>query len=602
MGRHYLPAILVLLLVVLGVAAVRIAFVRGAHHILVRWEAGILSGASGEPPRPKISLFWPPRVEWRNLHWRFTGGGELVCDRLNIRLLPLPMLRGRLVVGSVDLDTLRLVGRLDLELWATRFLRAATARPDAELSAPSDPRATRISVRALAGGSSPPGLIRLEGWGWASGAGRWNLLARGRTAAGFAIEVNGRGVESPGRREGSVGIVLDSQRKLQLDWKRGAGLEPFSQLALEDDGLILGTLLDSLPVVGTVSPSGGINLTLARTGNRPVEGEARLDGLQISRAGGDPLRVQGLVCIQAGMASLQDFQIRANETDILVRGDFPLSPDSAGSLGFDGVWNGRRLLVEGALSVTPDSVTWLPTGIRLGDATAGHARIAWLKSAGGAAGLPRAMGALRGRIAIEAGEVHFEGTGGSGGSIRVQAKGIPFEKVIPWLPFDLPGDWSGLLDGTGRFQRQANGWTARGTAVARDGRVTGLDLLDEIGGLTGSAGRGAVRFHEARTQWSYRSGELLADSLVSDAGRMRINGALFYAGADSLLGILRLSPAEDKGIASLLRLLGGSEGSLDLGIRGSLKHPEIEPLDRVSIVHWQTELDRLRGRFADSIR
>ncbi len=563
---------MLLLAAVLGGMAIRAAFLHGAHRLLDRWEQRPLASGPIEGTGPRLPLGWPPRAEWRNLKWRLPGGGWVESDRLVVRLLTWPLFRGRLQVGSVDLDTLRVSGRPDWERWASCFPRMAVEHRDAEPAPRPDPRAFRWSAPAWISGTASGSLLTLEGWGWSTGAGKWNLTAHVLAAGGRAADLNAHGIASPGRHEVSLAILFAPHRAIQTEWGRGGGIERYTRISAEDDGVLLASMVDSLPFVGAWAPSGSIELSIEQTGDRPFDGEVRIGALRIPLGDESPAELQGLVCIQAGVASLQDVRVRSGRSDLAIEGDLPLGPATApGWLRLEGILDGHRFLTEGSVSVAPDSIVWRPAGIQWGKATATEAEIAWLRR-GGAPFL--GSGRLRATCSLGGGEIVMDEWGGAGGGMEARGTGLPLGSLIPWLPFDLAGDWSGSLDAAAIVRRRGGEWVVAGTAMGRDGRVAGLEILDQIAGLTGNAGRGVLRFREARTRWAYRSGGLFADSLFADVGRMRIEGTLYYAGSDSVLGVLRVSPGEDRGIASLLRLLGGSAGSIDLGIRGHSDRPD----------------------------
>ncbi len=392
-----------------------------------------------------------------------------------------------------------------------------------------------------------------------------------------------------------MGIELAPGRTVRLDWIGGGDGEPSSRLAVDDDGMLLGVVLSPLPLVGAISPRGRIGLSLGRVAGRSAEGEVRIEGLEAPLGARSSLRLEGLICVKDGRASLEGFRIFSDRTDILVTGDLPLAAGlPPGRLGLEGVWEGHRLAAEGKFVVAADSAEWMPTGIRLGGAAAGPGRLIWFSPSGSS--FP-ADGRLRAEFSMGGGTVLLDESRESPGAILVRGRALAFESVVPWLPFDLSGDWSALLDVEAEAGRAGDAWAAEGTAVARDGRVAGLDLLDEIGSLAGGAGRGVFRFREARTRWSYRSGHLFADSLAVETGKMKIEGAISYAEPDSLLGLLRLTPGSGSGLSSLLRLLGGGEGAIDLGIRGDPERPEVMPLNGPALEAWRDEVDAVRGRF-----
>jgi hypothetical protein len=595
--RRHLPAVLILLVIGLGATAIRAVFIRGAHRLLDPWEHGVLPGSPVAAAGPRIPIAWPPRAEWRDLRWRFAAGGDLGCDRLEIQLQPLDVLRGRLRVGRVELDTLHLSGRSDLDEWASRLGAAASESADTAPLARPDRHAVRVTIGSLTAGSSSSGSLRVEGWSWSTGAGRWNFLARGRTPAGKSFDLNARGIESPARSERSGILSFASARTVQIDWTREEGKESILRVAVRDDGGLLGAVAGSLPIVGEISPRGAIDLTIERIGARPLEGDARIDNLQLSAQEDDPLRLRGLVCIEKGMAALEDFHVSSPRSDVIVEARFPLHPGVATTpFRVSGVLEGDPIEATGDLFFTADSVVVASERIHMGEAFAGPARITWIRPMRGPDRAGENAGRLEGVVSLGAGRVIVEQAPDlEKGAIRMRGKGVPLEGLAAWFPFKMHGDWSGLIDGTAVFRRMGGAWVGEGTAMAREGRVSGLDLLDEIGGLGGS---GAVRFREARTHWSYASGRLLADSLAADAGRVKIAGTLFYSRPDSILGLLRISPDGASGFASILRLLGGNEGSLDLGLAGDPAHPEIQPLDAATIPRWRSDIDRVRRGFA----
>lgn len=594
-ARRLLTAALIVLALVAAAGAVRTVLVRGAHRLLRRWEQGVLSGSPVEGSGPWITLRWPPQAEWRDLRWNPARGGAFTCDRLRVEMLSSSLLRGRLAVGEIELDTLRVTGRPDLEAWASKLVRAAEARPDLPGTDRPDPHAVRLSIHSFALGSSSAGPLKVEGWSWSPGVGRWNLLAAARLGGGESIALNGQGIESPSRREGGLGFEFASGRTIRIEWSHSGEDAAASRIQVEDDGALLEAILDPIPLAGSVSPRGRISLDLSRESGGSPEGEVRIAGLRVPLESGGTLRLEGLICIEDGRASLEPIRILSAKTDLLVTGDIPLAAGlPPGSLRIKGPCEGYDLAAEGRVIVAADSAEWMPAGIRLGSASAGRGSLVWRPAS---AWLPSSSGRLRGELSLGSGRILLEGSKSFPGAVHVYGRGLPFEQVVPWLPFDLAGDWSGIMDVEGDAGRAGGVWSAKGTAAMRGGRVSGLEILDEIGSLAGGAGRGIFRLQEARMRWFYRSGDLLADSLAVETGKMRIEGTVFYADPDSLLGLLHVTPEAGSGLSSILRLLGGGREALDLGVRGDPRRPNLIPLDGPGREAWGQEIDELRARF-----
>ncbi len=594
-------AFMAVLAAVALLAGARSGFVHGARRLLDRWE---MSGMPGRPPEgtgPRIVASWPPRLQWRNVLWKGDGSVTADCERVEIEIQPWPLIRGRLKIGRIDLQGMRFDGRGSITRWADVFLAGSAQVSESRPPSPPVAGALRFQIRDLRLAATHDSLLRVDGWAWSPRRSAWRLLATCATPDARALLLRGGGSGAAGRNEAILDIDLGPGRSVHLDWKREPASPPSWQLAGVDDGALFAAVLPSSVGGGALRPRGTIDFAFSGSGKAPADGEVRFQNLLLESAAdqGDPWTLEGLVCVSGGRASFQDLVLAGGDSRLEIAADLSLVEDaSPGSFRVNGRVNGETLRTEGTISREAGAVSLRAPSIKKGTQVSGPAEVAWIPEPAARGSGSGGRGTLNGAVRIGSGVVSLNGgTGSPVDPARVTGDAVPLALLAPWLPFRLPGDWSGSLDGTALVRRASGEWWASGTALVTGGRVGSLALLEEIGGLWGNPRRAAIRFERASARWTFAAGRLLADSLFLDASTMTIAGTLVYAPPDSILGLLRVSPVGDRGFSSLLRLLGGSESALDLGVAGSPDRPELFPLDDSSRRRWRANLDRSRHSF-----
>ena len=599
----WIGSVLAGLLILGGSAALlRMVFLQTARRVLAGWtEAGL----PGDPPRgdgPVVDLRWPPRLRWTDLRWVWSESVQLTCRELEIGIVPWSLVRGRLRVDRVEVRDLRVRGHRHLSRWTDPVLGALSRPVTVDGPKRPDARAVRFNIEPVRFDSTGQVLNRLVGWGWSPARSAWAIEAQAAVGETTAAILRGRGSGAAGAGTFVMDADLAPGRSLHLEGRRAASRTWNWHFSGKDDGALVSSIIPfSLP--GEVRPPRGeIDFVFQSEGGSDLEGEARVQALAFDVGEGGPWTLDGLVCVAKGTVGLQDFAIARGRSRLQASIEIPVALHApAGRCAVAGDWDGYRILLDGVVERHGESWTLRSPFVQRGEDRTGPVEIVW-ESAPNGTGSGRRSGRFRGSVCLGSGSVAFEeDRGPQPGRLLLKAVAVPLPSLAPWLPFRLPGEWSGWLDGGASLDRASGRWRAQGTAVIRNGRLSRLPILEAIGG-TGEAGsaRNVIRIDRGSTEWVYASGRLLVDRLQIESPSMVLQGTVVYAPPDSLLALLRVSPAGDRALGSVLRLLGGSEGSLDLGIAGRGSQPEIIPLDRSSYGRWQDRIAAARRALGES--
>jgi hypothetical protein len=581
------------LLVLLGVLMVgsRVLVLYAARSVLDHWSS---IGLPGEPPRgsgPVADMRWPPHVRWSDVRWGDGGPVQLSCRKLEIVITPLDLLRGRLQLSQVAIEGLHVSGAKAISPWSDLIIQSLKgSEQPARLD--RNPKGVRFRIDPITFDSSSVRLSHLEGWAWTPHNAGWMCVAKAtRDDSSGSLIIRGNGSGAAGSGDLTLDADMGADRHLRVSARRPAAGGWIWQLAGRDDGTIASTLLAqrtplALPVHGL------IDFSLSDVPPATLEGEADLRDLEFalpSTGGRERTTLGGRLCLSGGTLSLQEIDLEKAGSHLRADADIPLASHdpSPGRCVIAGSWNGSIVRFDGTVRRIEDGLALHAPFLDLRGLRTGPVDLSWIVAGTHASHVEGVIGFGSGTIAVRG------GTGSPHDPLLLRGHAIPIETLDPWLPLHAFGDWSGTLDGQGTIRFSPEGWYGDGNASLSDGKVRGLQLLDEIGSLWGEKGGGSVRFERISTRWSYRLGTLLADSLRVRSRSLQIEGSLVYVHPDSIFGLFQLSPGEEGNVGSILRLLGASS-ALDVGISGSMKSPTIELLDPSTRARWGERIESVR--------
>jgi len=602
--RSRIRGVLVFAAVLLiGFLAVRYAFLRAADRLLDDWAQSGLPGSRLIGTGPAVAIDWPPVLKWGDLFWEDGDAATARCSQLELGVDPSSVLKRNLLIDRVRIDDLY-VQAASAFLPGLEHILSNLPERSGEGVRPERPYpdAVRIEIAPIRVESLRTEFRRIEGWAWSERRGSWEAIAQLVTEADKRIDLRIEGSGTAGYEELILDANLSDDRSFRYRSERPVGERRRWTLTGRDDGnLLLAMLLPGGPDPDWMS-DGVIDFELSGSPGSGPAAEIHVERLQVGGRDTEPWNVRGLVCVADGVGSLEDVSLYREDCQLSISAEFPITADRfEGSWLLAGEWEGEPLRLGGTVSRHPDAWILLLDGFQWRDARTGQIQLSLsdqVHPSGAGRGMERR---LRGQAVLGTGLLSLEeGWGTEASPALLRSSSVPVSWLEPLLPFSLPGDWSGAIDGWGRLRRVSGAWKGTGRASLEDGSIQGITLLEEIGALVGGGRRqGIVRLDELSLRWSFDSGRFFADSMNVDARTMRITGSLMVAPPDSIFGLLRVAPSGNSAVAAILGLLGGKGGAIDLGVMGTASRPEIIPIlnaDRRGT--WLAEVLKIRRRFA----
>ena len=387
------------------------------------------------------------------------------------------------------------------------------------------------------------------------------------------MKIRGTGGGSKGSREATVILESPVGPSLRFAWRQPLGQGPNWQLSGEGFGTIFETILPGASA-GLGDPS--LSFRVSEVPGNGKEGEIHFEAIPVAGDHDDSILGVGTVCFGGGGVSIEECTLVGRGTEIELRADIStVSGEPPGRCIVSGVWRGEPLRIEGTVAlVAADGVRFaLDTLSRSGtDSGPGDLRILWRAERPGRPDTGFEL-KVEGSLQVGGGTVRLKkGRVGLGEvDLTLESDGVSLSDLSIWLPFSLPGVWSGLVRGEGEMRMREQVWRGTGGFEIDDGRVGDLPVLREIlATLPGPIGRSTLRFDSLRSQWRFNAGDLLVEQLRIAGREVTLEGPVYYAQtADSVAGLLRVRPVADRPVGQLLRLLGEPGAGIDVALSGT---------------------------------
>jgi hypothetical protein len=336
---------------------------------------------------------------------------------------------------------------------------------------------------------------------------------------------------------------------------------------------------------------GEVDFWIERAQHGGFDGEAHIRDGHLALGDGAPWTVEGTICLSPDTLSLEDISLKRDATTVSAQVAVPVGVEAGtGWCIIRGIASARSFRLRGALRRVPGRWTLSAPRVQWGERSLGPLEVSTDP------GASRSEDRLRGELILGEGRLSLlGGSATKGDPLRLLLAPTPIESVLPLLPFDIPGSWTGLLCTDATVWRDRSMWFAAGGSTLSGGRVADVPLLEEAGALLGVSRQSSMRVDRARARWIWADGRIWADSLALEARELKLDGAIGYTQGDSVLGLLRVGASGDGQIGKLLRLLGGGTG-LTVGVSGDPSRPSVEPLDPTARSEWLHRLEAARPR------